>query len=71
MPPLNTAHGIEYAIRVHKDNPDELVRARAAAALLFHSKGVGWRKAQRLHFRANQLLSMLRNKSIARVVHPD
>jgi len=68
---LNTAYKIERALQVYVSNAVGLRQAQAAAILLFHSKKPGWRRAQRLYQRAQQLLNMLRNKSIAWVVHPE
>jgi len=68
MPSLNNASVIERALQVYRDNAGGLRQAQAAAVMLFHSKKPGWQRAQRLYCRAGQLLGMLRNKSIARVV---
>lgn len=71
MPLLNSAHKIERALQVYKDNPGGLRQAQAAAVMLFHSKKPGWQRAQRLYHLAQQLLDRLRNKSIAWVVRPE
>lgn len=68
---LNTANKIERALEYYINNPAGLRHVQLSAIALFHSKRRGWRRAQRLYQRAQQLLNMLRNKSIARVVHPD
>lgn len=68
---LNSAQQIERALRAFVRDEVGLRKAQAAAILLFQSKRPGWRRAQRLYFRAQQLLNMLRNRSIAWVVRPD
>lgn len=68
MPSLNNATVIERSLQVYRDNAGGLRQARAAAVMLFQSKRPGWQRAQRLYFRAGQLLGMLHNKSIAHVV---
>ena len=68
---LDSARKIERALQVYISNAVGLRQARAAALLLFHSKKPGWRRAQRLGQRAEQLLDRLRNKSMAYVVEND
>jgi ribonuclease HI len=68
---LNTAHKIERALQVYVRNAAGLRQAKKAAILLFHSRKPGWRRAQRLWGRAQQLLERLRNRSVAWVVQSD
>lgn len=71
MAEMDSAHKIERGLEVYIRNQGGLRQVRRAAILLFHSKKEGWRRAQRLYYRAGQLLEMLRNRSIAHVVPPE
>lgn len=68
---MDTAHKIQRGLEVYVKNQGGLRQVRRAAILLFHSKKEGWRKAQRLYYRAGQLLDRLRNKSMAYIVQPE